>query len=314
MENLYEVLEVSKNASKEVIEKAYKVLAKRYHPDVAKNKDLANKMMVKINEAYSVLSDEQKRKEYDTMLKEHEIYARETQIRQEQETYIENQYAQNHRHTGVTHGIKIDNRVLVAVIAIALIFFVIACVNIFQTISNITSGNIDVDKTYINYVDDPSLSDVIYEFIVGIKTLNIDNLIPNIVNKDYFTNIDVSLIKENMDMYKKVLGDLQITVNYAKSYKDTGKVEVVIQRNNAEDIFAYYYISSNFGLSNFNKEQERKLFENIINNNSKSVKIKDTYIVQKVDERWKIELTNMNIINLLGMKLDKYEDVFRKIY
>ena len=42
--------------------------------------------MVKINEAYSVLSDEQKRKEYDTMLKEHEIYARETQIRQEQET------------------------------------------------------------------------------------------------------------------------------------------------------------------------------------------------------------------------------------
>ena len=41
---------------------------------------------------------------------------------------------------------------------------------------------------------------VIYDFIEGIKTLNIDNLIPNIVNKDYFANTDVSLIKENIDM------------------------------------------------------------------------------------------------------------------
>ena len=314
MENLYEVLEVSKNASKEVIEKAYKVLAKRYHPDVAKNKELANKMMVKINEAYSILSDEKKRQEYDILLNQNEIYAREAQIRQEQETYIENQYAQSGRHSSVFHGIKIDNRLLVGVIAIALIFFVIACANIFKTISNIATGNIDVDNAYINYVDDPSLSDVIYEFIEEIKVLNIDNIMPNIVNKDYFANIDVSLIKENIDMYQKILGDLQITVNSAKSYKDTGKIEVIIQRNNAEDIFAYYYISSNFGLSNFNKEQERKLFENIISKNSKTIKIKDTYLVQKVDGIWKIELTNMNVINLLGMKLDKYEDVFNKIY
>lgn len=74
MENLYDILEVSKKASKEIIEKAYKTLAKKYHPDVQtpENKSNAEEMMKKINEAYSVLSDEQKRIEYDKKLSEQE--------------------------------------------------------------------------------------------------------------------------------------------------------------------------------------------------------------------------------------------------
>ena len=72
MKNLYDVLEVSKFASKEIIEKAYKTLAKRYHPDLQEesNKKQAEEMMKQINEAYSILSDEQKRKEYDHRLEE----------------------------------------------------------------------------------------------------------------------------------------------------------------------------------------------------------------------------------------------------
>ena len=70
METLYDILEVSRKASKEVIEKAYKTLAKKYHPDLqtAENKEIAEKRMKEINEAYDVLSDEQKRKEYDEKL------------------------------------------------------------------------------------------------------------------------------------------------------------------------------------------------------------------------------------------------------
>ena len=57
MKTLYEVLEVSEKASKEVIEKAYKVLVKKYHPDLqdASNKEEADKKMKEINEAYSIL-------------------------------------------------------------------------------------------------------------------------------------------------------------------------------------------------------------------------------------------------------------------
>ena len=71
MKNLYEVLEVSQNASKEVIEKAYKVLAKKYHPDVQitqEDKKIAEVKMKEINDAYDILSDEVKRQEYDKEL------------------------------------------------------------------------------------------------------------------------------------------------------------------------------------------------------------------------------------------------------
>lgn len=71
MSNLYEILEVSENASKEVIEKAYRVLAKKYHPDLqqGEKKKIAEEKMKKINEAYNVLGNEVKRNEYDNQLR-----------------------------------------------------------------------------------------------------------------------------------------------------------------------------------------------------------------------------------------------------
>jgi len=61
----YEVLGVSRNASQEEIKKAYRNAALKYHPDVAKDKEEAAEKMKEINEAYAVLSDEKKRKQYD---------------------------------------------------------------------------------------------------------------------------------------------------------------------------------------------------------------------------------------------------------
>lgn len=67
--NYYEILEVNENASIEVIEKAYKVLAKKYHPDIyTGDKKEAETIMKKLNEAYDVLSNESKRKNYDAIL------------------------------------------------------------------------------------------------------------------------------------------------------------------------------------------------------------------------------------------------------
>lgn len=62
--DFYEVLGVSKTAEAEEVKKAYRTLARKYHPDVYKASD-ANQRFKEINEAYQVLSDTKKREAYD---------------------------------------------------------------------------------------------------------------------------------------------------------------------------------------------------------------------------------------------------------
>ncbi len=63
--NLYEILGVSKTASAAEIKKAYKKLARKYHPDLNKGDPKAEERFKEINQAFDVLGDEEKRKLYD---------------------------------------------------------------------------------------------------------------------------------------------------------------------------------------------------------------------------------------------------------
>src|SRR3989475_7256802 len=63
----YEVLGVPRNASEADIKKAFRKLAREYHPDVAKNKKVAEEKFKELNEAYEVLGDPAKRKKYDEL-------------------------------------------------------------------------------------------------------------------------------------------------------------------------------------------------------------------------------------------------------
>ena len=65
--NYYDVLGVKKDASAEEIKKAFRDLARKYHPEVAKDKVTGEKKFKEINEAYEVLGDPEKRQQYDQL-------------------------------------------------------------------------------------------------------------------------------------------------------------------------------------------------------------------------------------------------------
>ena len=92
MKNYYEILEVSPNASQEVIEKAYKALVKKYHPDLQPtNKKQDSEAKIKeINEAYDILSNIDKKTKYDDELSRQKIREEQKKIAQIKKDYQDN--------------------------------------------------------------------------------------------------------------------------------------------------------------------------------------------------------------------------------
>lgn len=66
--NFYSILGVSETATMDEIKKAYRKLAKKYHPDINPNNPEADRKFKQIGEAYEILGDSAKRTEYDKRL------------------------------------------------------------------------------------------------------------------------------------------------------------------------------------------------------------------------------------------------------
>ncbi len=101
MKNYYEILQVNQNASLEIIEKAYKVLAKKYHPDIqtdVKKKAFAETKLKEINEAYDVLSDEFLREQYDLEIEKQTKRDWEQTYSDQTYSVDRNSYARNHSY------------------------------------------------------------------------------------------------------------------------------------------------------------------------------------------------------------------------
>ncbi len=116
MKNYYEILEVNQKASKEVIEKAYKVLAKKYHPDLytGEKKQFAERKIKEINAAYNILSDEFLREQYDYELKREKIRYEENIYEKQQsntDNVVRNSYKQNSQATKESRGVQKQERI-----------------------------------------------------------------------------------------------------------------------------------------------------------------------------------------------------------
>lgn len=119
MKNYYEILEVNPKASKEIIEKAYRTLVKRYHPDLYSSvqKREAEAKLKEINEAYNILSDDFLRGQYDLELKKEETQYEELKNRQvnnesrdiNNSDNINKQGSRKNKNTGPINK-KIENR------------------------------------------------------------------------------------------------------------------------------------------------------------------------------------------------------------
>ena len=95
--NYYELLGIKKDATPEEIKKAYRMQAKKWHPDLNKDKDAAS-ISMKLNEAKEVLLDPLKRKDYDKYLEEltNPSYKK---MKEKEQTYNNNKYNNNYNES-----------------------------------------------------------------------------------------------------------------------------------------------------------------------------------------------------------------------
>lgn len=94
----YKILELDKSAGSEDVKKAYRKLARKYHPDLNPNDEAAKKKFQQINEANEVLSDPEKRKKYDEYgenWKHSEAYEQARQQQQQQRQQQQGQGSQS---------------------------------------------------------------------------------------------------------------------------------------------------------------------------------------------------------------------------
>lgn len=143
--NYYQILQVDQKASIEVIEKVYKTLVKKYHPDLQSEENKSNneEILKDINEAYETLSDPDKRQAYDEMLMQ-KFMPENQSIKNQLDSY--NHYSSIENANNITNKNKKKkksfNDYLLDFIAILITFSILLLLWQIPFIKNILSDNI----------------------------------------------------------------------------------------------------------------------------------------------------------------------------
>lgn len=148
--NYYELLQVSENASDEVIKMAYKALVKKYHPDTFKgDKAFAEEKTKEINEAYDVLSDPVKRQEYDLFLKQQ----KESQSKKEEKTtqVTKEETTEINKKKSFKYG--------------KVILLIVAIISVIAIVSNLDMKDTNDNSSFIEYDS----------YYVGVRTITFED-------------------------------------------------------------------------------------------------------------------------------------------
>ena len=116
----YEILGIASNASSREITFAYRKLALQYHPDRNKT-PLANDMMLRINTSYSILSDPNKRREYDAFRNKTEIQYSKYDTKDKQDIFNESAAKKEKREQSRSVGRKYVKYGLIALLTLKFI-------------------------------------------------------------------------------------------------------------------------------------------------------------------------------------------------
>ena len=96
--NYYKILEINENSTEQEIKSAYRKLARKWHPDIAGNTEDAVRRFKEINEAYEILSDKNKKAEYDTINRYYN-YSSKTTEKQKKENSTRPDFKNTHNET-----------------------------------------------------------------------------------------------------------------------------------------------------------------------------------------------------------------------
>ena len=113
----YEILGIASNASSREITSAYRRLALQYHPDRNKT-PLANDMMLRINTSYNILSDPNKRKDYDASRNKTEIQYAKYDFKPKTDIFNESNAKKRQKDPGSSFGRKYSKYWLIALLTL----------------------------------------------------------------------------------------------------------------------------------------------------------------------------------------------------
>ena len=288
----YNILNLNKFSTQEEIKKSYKKLALKYHPDKNQDDEECKKIFQEITEAYSILSDEEKRKKYDMFgVEDNDMGFSEDPFKMFNQIFKEhlNQFKNMHYENNFDIG------------------------NVINELSGVNIGNMfDIPQVHVQVHSinkSNNLKDILDDFKNNEKTKTKNKLVEEIID-DIVIHVDVDI--------KEIYNKKKRKIQYEKKKFKKGKIikkkvsldinlydkEIILKGNGNEtenkkgDVCIYLHCNDKL----FTRINEYDIYY------QKEIKFKDYYINKSVS----FELPNIEKIHLKDIKGNKLVKIVNK--